>query len=80
MSVVFAAEPPKTAGERKSGGGPLSGRSYYFARVYFVEAAEAAKTLAAARCVAFTQGPGHAPMPTTPRRQMTIARPRSAGT
>src|SRR5882672_9717397 len=39
-----------------------------------------AKTLAAARCVASTHGAGHAPMPTTPRMQMRIARPSSAGT
>src|SRR5262245_20823737 len=47
---------------------------------YFTNAAGAAKTLAAARCVAFTQGAGHAPMPTTPTMQTRIARPRSGGT
>src|SRR6266850_5726263 len=48
--------------------------------VYFTAAEGAAKTLAAARCVASTHGAGHAPMPTTPRMQMRIARPSSAGT
>ena len=39
-----------------------------------------AKTLAAARCEAFSHGPGYAPMPTTPTMQMKIAVPSRNGT
>jgi len=49
-------------------------------RVYLFDAAGAAKTLAAARWVAFTHGAGQAPMPTTPTMQMRIAKPRSGDT